>query len=150
MSAAPSWDSSCSIVRGPMIGDVTAGCASTKPSAMSIMEMPASSASWASCSTASSLVWFSAVVRSKRSGTRSARCDFAGSWPLRYRPVSQPPASGLHGITAMPNFSHAGSTSASMARARIEYGGCSQTNRSRLRRSETHCASTISGAGYVE
>jgi len=32
----------------------------------------------------------------------------------------------------------------------MEYGGCSQTKRSRPRRSATHCASTIAGAGKVE
>ncbi len=43
-----------------------------------------------------------------------------------------------------------GSTSASIPRTRIEYGGCSHTKRSRLRRSATHCASTIADAGQVE
>ena len=70
--------------------------------------------------------------------------------PLRHFPDSQPPASGLHGITPMPYAWHTGSTSASIPRTSIEYGGCSQTNRSRPRRSATHCASTIWCAGNVE
>ena len=43
----------------------------------------------------------------------------------------------------MPYFSHAGSTERSMPRIMIEYGGCSLTNRSRLRFSAVHCASTM-------
>jgi hypothetical protein len=43
-----------------------------------------------------------------------------------------------------------GSTSFSTARISIEYGGCSVTNRSRPRRSEVHCASTIWLAGNVD
>src|SRR5580658_3169859 len=43
-----------------------------------------------------------------------------------------------------------GRTSRSMPRFRIEYGGCSVRNRSRPRRSATHCASTRSEAGIVE
>ena len=50
----------------------------------------------------------------------------------------------------MPWRWQVGSTSASIPRTRIEYGGCSQTNRSRWRRSATHCASTIADAGNVE
>ncbi|RPK53292.1 hypothetical protein EES40_01445 [Streptomyces sp. ADI93-02] len=50
----------------------------------------------------------------------------------------------------MPYRSQAGRTSRSMPRFRIEYGGCSVRNRARPRRSETHCASTISEAGKVE
>ncbi len=72
-SAAPSWLSRCSIVRGPMIGAVTAGCRRTKASASSISVRPASSARTASCSTTSSLRWFSGSERSKRAGIRSAR-----------------------------------------------------------------------------
>jgi len=37
-----------------------------------------------------------------------------------------------------------------MARSRIEYGGCSVRNRSRPRRSATHCAFTMSDAGVVD
>ena len=39
-SAAGSCDSNCSMVRGPMMAEVTAGCSSTKPSASSIRPMP--------------------------------------------------------------------------------------------------------------
>src|SRR6202795_2139973 len=54
-SAAPSCDSSCSIVRGPMIAAVTAGCRMTNASAKWISDMPDSSARCASASAASSL-----------------------------------------------------------------------------------------------
>ncbi len=47
----------------------------------------------------------------------------------------------------MAYFSQVGSTSVSMPRTRIEYGGCSQMKRSRARRSATHCASTMVDAG---
>src|SRR5204863_5966068 len=46
-SAAGSWLSSCSIVRGPMIADVTAGWLTTKAMASSISGTPASSATFA-------------------------------------------------------------------------------------------------------
>ena len=69
---------------------------------------------------------------------------------LRIRPVSHPPSSGLHGMTPMPYFSQVGRTEASMPRTKIEYGGCSQRNRTYPRRSATHWASTICSAGNVE
>ena len=50
----------------------------------------------------------------------------------------------------MPWRRQVGSTSASMPRASIEYGGCSQTKRSRPRSRATHWASTICEAGNVE
>ena len=50
----------------------------------------------------------------------------------------------------MPYFAHVGSTPRSMPRITIEYGGCSHTKRSRLRRSLVHCASTMYSAGNVE
>src|SRR3954452_15037122 len=59
-AAAGSWLSSCSIVRGPMIAEVTAGWLTTKAIASSMSGTPASPATAASCSTASSLRWFSA------------------------------------------------------------------------------------------
>jgi hypothetical protein len=58
-------------------------------------EMPASSANSASCSVASSLRWLVGSDRSKRSGSRAARVEPGSSDPLRQRPDSQPPASGL-------------------------------------------------------
>ena len=60
------------------------------------------------------------------------------------------PASGLHGITPMSYRRHVGSTARSISRTRIEYGGCSHMNRSRLRRSAVHCASTMAEPGNVE
>ena len=56
-----SCDSRCSIVRGPMIAAVTAGWRITNAIAISIRVMPASSASRASASAASSLRWFSGI-----------------------------------------------------------------------------------------
>ena len=53
-------------------------------------------------------------------------------------------------MTPMPYFSQVGSTSASMPRTRIEYGGCSVEKRPRPRVSAVHCASTIWCAGYVD
>jgi hypothetical protein len=47
-----------------MIAAVTAGCSSTKASAIWISDMPASSASLASASTASSFRWFAGSERS--------------------------------------------------------------------------------------
>ena len=47
-----------------MIGDVTAGWLATNAIASSIMDRPASSATFASASTASSLRWFSGNVMS--------------------------------------------------------------------------------------
>jgi hypothetical protein len=64
MSAAGSWDSSCSMVRGPMIAAVTAGWLITNAIAISISDMPASSASWARASAASSLRWLAGSERS--------------------------------------------------------------------------------------
>jgi hypothetical protein len=52
--------------------------------------------------------------------------------PSPNAPESQPPARGLHGTTPMSYFWQVGSTSFSMPRTRIEYGGCSVTNRSRI------------------
>ncbi len=59
---------------------------------------------------------------SKREGSICARLLSAGdSPPLRYLPDSQPPASGLQGITPMPYLAQTGSTSASTRRTSIEY-----------------------------
>ena len=117
---------------------------------MWISDMPASSASCASASAASSFRWFAGSERSYRCGSRSARVLAGGSFPLRQAPVSQPPASGPQEITPIPCFSQTGSTSASIPRTSIEYGGCSQTKRSRPRDCATSCAATISLAGYVD
>ena len=83
------------MVRGPMIAAVMAGWLRTNAIASSMSVMPASSASWASGSTASSLRWLAGWERSKRSGSRLAREE--SCWPvsLRQRPDSQPPVSGL-------------------------------------------------------
>ena len=60
-SSAGSWLSSCSIVRGPMIAAVTAGWSVTNASAISISEMPASSASSPSACAASSFAWLPGI-----------------------------------------------------------------------------------------
>ena len=59
MSAAPIWLSSCSIVRGPMIAEVTAGWRMREGDREVDQAHPASSASTASASATSSLRWFS-------------------------------------------------------------------------------------------
>jgi hypothetical protein len=108
------------------------------------------SASCASCSAASSLAWLPGRLMSKRCGIRPALRLAGSSLSLRYRPVSQPPASGLQAITPIAYCWQAGSTSASTPRTSIEYGGCSQTKRSRPRRCATHWASTICDGRKVE
>ena len=50
----------------------------------------------------------------------------------------------------MPWRRAVGSTSASMPRTSSEYGGCSQTKRSRSRSRAAHWASTIREAGNVD
>jgi hypothetical protein len=53
-------------------------------------------------------------------------------------------------MTPMPYHWQTGRTSFSIARVRIEYGGCRVTNRSRPRSRAIHCASTIAEAEKVE
>src|SRR5437588_194368 len=101
-SAAVSWDSSCSMVRGPMIAAVTAGWRMTKAMASSMRLMPDSSASCASASAASSLRSFSGGYRSHRLGSITARRDSGTSPFRRYFPDSQPIASGLQVIVPTP------------------------------------------------
>ena len=50
----------------------------------------------------------------------------------------------------MPYRRAVGSTVASFTRLKIEYRGCSETKRSRPRRSAAHWASTMSSAGNVD
>src|SRR4051794_38836994 len=61
------------MVRGPMMAEVTPGCRRTKAMATSIRLIPASSASVASWSAASSLRWFSGRNRSEAVGQPLAR-----------------------------------------------------------------------------
>jgi hypothetical protein len=116
-SRSVSW----SMVRGPMIADVTAGCVVTKASARWVSEQPASAAILMSSSTAASLASFPGRDGSKRCGSRRAR-PVVMSTPTsrRMRPVSQPPESGLQAMTPMPYFWQVGSTEASMPRTKIE------------------------------
>ena len=118
--------------------------------AMWVIEMPALSATGRSASTTSNFRWFSDRERSNcrmtyspRRCARPARESCSGSTSRRYFPVSQPRHSGDHTMTPIPWRWVTGSTSRSICRARMEYGGCSQRNRSRPRRSLTHCASWI-------
>jgi hypothetical protein len=55
------------MVRGPMMTAVTAGWLSENAMASSISDRPASSASWARASAASSLRWLAGSDRSNRS-----------------------------------------------------------------------------------
>ena len=83
------------------------------------------------------------VRRRPRSG--AARGD--DRW---YLPVSHPPDSGLHTRTPMPWRRHVGSTSRSMPRHMIEYGGCSECGAATPRRSAAQHVSTRSAAGNVD
>src|SRR5208282_3715218 len=89
------------MVRGPMIAEVTPGWLIAQASASSINVMPDFSASCASSSTTSSLRWFARVLMSKRAPGRAADVGVPGA-PLRHRPVSQPPDSGLYTRVPMP------------------------------------------------
>ena len=92
-STPASRSSSCSIVRGPRIADVTPGWAITKAIARCVSGSPASSASGMSCSTASS----------RRSSLMLASIPAAGcrvGWPLRYRP-------GQHALCHRAPYHHA-------------------------------------------
>ena len=77
-----------------MIAEVTAGWLTTNAIASSISDRPASSATFASCSTASSLRWFSGRDMSNRAASR-CRAGEVGVASALQRPDSQPPASGL-------------------------------------------------------
>ncbi len=77
-----------------MIAEVTPGWLTTKAIASSISVRPASSATWASCWTASSLRWFSGSDMSKRFANRW-RTGEVGELSAVQLPDSQPPASGL-------------------------------------------------------
>ncbi len=144
----PSCDSSCSIVRGPMIGAVTAGWRARSASAMSMSEIPASSASDGKL-----LDGVELRAGSPAGPGRSGRAPGWRGWSSASpgpcgsgRSASRPRA----GSTGSPPCRTSGRWAALRPRSprtRIEYGGCSQLNRSRPRRSATHCASTMCDAG---
>ncbi len=98
---------------------VTAGCAVTNPSASWTMVRPASSATVASRSTASSRARLAGSEVSKRSGMKADRW-VAISRPARTAPDSHPDASGLHTSTPSPYSSATGSTWLSIPRCRTE------------------------------
>ena len=111
------------MVRGPMMAEVTAGWRVANAIAIWMRVMPASSASAPSASAASSLAALAGLVESQAPGKRWARAAEPGpmtSWPLRYLPDSQPPASGLKVMTPIPWRRQVGSTSYSMARVSKE------------------------------
>ena len=78
-----------------MIAEVTAGWLTTKAMASSMSDTSASSATLASCSTASSLRWFSGSDMSKRAASR-CRAGEVGELSAVQLPDSQPPESGLY------------------------------------------------------
>ena len=89
-------------MRGPMIAAVTAGWRITNAIAIWISVMPASSAS---CGERVGGVELALVAGERhvvalREHLRAPRLGLVGA--LAARPDSQPPASGLHGITPMP------------------------------------------------
>src|SRR4051812_3908443 len=129
-----------------MIAEVTAGCSRTQLSAMWVSDTPASSASSCNASTAVNLASLLAMC----SACVAPREPAGGGASRRYLPVSQPPFNGDQTITPIPWRWHAGSTEDSMARVKIEYGGCSHTNLGAARRDADHCASTIRSAGQVD
>ncbi|MGX1224141.1 hypothetical protein RKD42_005400 [Streptomyces ambofaciens] len=88
VSAAASWECRWSRVRGPTSAAVTAGCAVTKPSASWIRVRPASSATAASFSTASSLARLAGPrgVETLRQERRPVRGDL----PPRAHRAGQP------------------------------------------------------------
>ena len=92
------------MVRGPMIAEVTAGCSSTNASARCASDSPCSSASAVSgvdgLELAGVLRQLGVVAGRLPAGAGSTWA--ARRWPRRYRPDSQPPASGLHGSTPSP------------------------------------------------
>ncbi len=73
----------------------------TKPIARWMSDMPASSATQPNCLTASSLAAFWGLLVSYAPGRIFERWVSGVSLPLRNLPLSQPPASGLHGMTPM-------------------------------------------------
>ena len=148
-STAPSWLSSCSIVRGPMIAAVTAGCRSTNASAISISVIPASSAS--------------ARAHRRPRACAGSRAATGRSAPGSGRPGARRRLLALAVAAAQPaareraprDHAHAvplqtGSTSARSRGRAASRAAARTTKRSRPRRSAVHCASTISWAGKVE
>ena len=93
------------MVRGPTMAEVTAGWRVTNAMAICTSVIPASSASAPSASAAANFPAFAGSVASRAAAKRVARMgdpDPAISRPLRYLPVSQPPARGLQVMTPMP------------------------------------------------
>src|SRR5581483_9623371 len=103
----------CSVVRGPMMGEVTPGASRSQARAKRERVVPTSEARAASLSMA---VWVSAQWGASRVKPSVARAP-AGAWPPRKRSDSRPPASGLHGMMAMPYSRQAGTTSRSTSRS---------------------------------
>ena len=101
-TGVPPGSAYVAVARPAVIALVTAGWLIVQAIASCTSGIPASSASLPSASAASSLRWFAGIERSKRCGSRSARVLDGWPAPSRQRPDSQPPPSGLHGITPIP------------------------------------------------
>ena len=104
-SSAPSTPSRCSIVRGPMIVEVTPGCSSVHARARWGSDMPASPASFSSSSTRSSLRALPGSLGSNRSGMRRARplvngglVAVAAVLPAQPAAVQRAPHDGAHAV----------------------------------------------------
>src|SRR6185312_1526231 len=106
-SRAPRLSSSCSIIRGPMMTEVTAGLRSAQALAKRARETPFRAASGRSSSTMSSR---RSNLGFPRSPTQASERLLSLGLPVsrRYLPVSQPPSSGLQTMLARPNFRVAG------------------------------------------
>src|ERR1700677_3589397 len=105
------------MVRGPMITEVTAGCASGKANARLGSEQSSLSARPASLSTASYFAAFAGSAGSNRPRLSSRRPESRSTLPpLRNLPLRKPQASGLQVSTPIPESWQTGRTNRSMPR----------------------------------
>ena len=146
-STAPSCDSSWSIVRGPMIGEGTARMRNVWPRHWIVVIPPYRQAERTPQRRPASPGSLGCPGRTVRSSA-SARLDCGATSPLRYCPLSQPPLSGLHGMTPIRTSRH-------RQHVRLDVTDKSNTaaarrERAQAARSAIHCASTICCAGYVD
>ena len=98
------WSSSWSSVRAPRIVEVTPGRSVTQASATSAIDTPRPSATRCTASITSQVrsVPRRSQASMPRPGSSPSRVAPLGRWSRRYLPVSQPPPSGLHGISPRP------------------------------------------------
>ena len=96
MSAPGSYDSSCSMVRGPMIAAVTAGWLMTNAMARSIRVMPCLLGELGEAlRRSSSLRWLASAGHVEPGAWAGPPRWASRRLSLRQRPDSQPPPSGL-------------------------------------------------------